>query len=609
MRRVAVACALAVGLGLLPALPAAADVGTPGRLDVQQVALSGTGAKDRGAARTVTPGWTTDVALRSQRQMVDLTWSGAPSGAVKVRIPTGPDTWGPWQEMTSDPDEGPDTGGNGRNGVGPLYLGRSGTDQIQIRVSSGRLTDLRMDAMRWIAPTGRAASDVTRLNPDLTPSGKAGGPAGPVIHPRSQWAPGGWHPEFAGCTKAPVTMSQLRFVVIHHTDGTNNYRASDVPGILAGIYRFHTGSRGWCDIAYNFLVDRFGGIWQGRSGAIDVPIMGGHAKGFNTDSMGVALLGQFQPGASPPVAAPSSAALGAVRQLVTWKLSIHGLSPTATVRIRSNGSTRYAAGRYVNLPLIQGHIDSSMTDCPGSLVRTQMAALRAGVASDLARSASPGTWAPATTGQGYFAQVWRNSQARAATNTQAAQATSQVTRTGRPLAAVVADVLVSAGTDDRIGRIVRLYESFTGRHADTTTLVPLIAKRDQGWSTAALATELGRTPEFTSRYLAGNNGGFIAAVYRNLLGRAPSPAEVATSTKVLASGTTRAAFVASASDSQEYRNRTMQLTRVVDVWFSLLQQAPDAGSYASWPARLSNGTAPSALVALLLPRARWVTSS
>ena len=55
MRLAAVVGALVVGLGLLPALPAAADVGTPGRLDVQQVSLSGAGAKDRGTSRTVAP--------------------------------------------------------------------------------------------------------------------------------------------------------------------------------------------------------------------------------------------------------------------------------------------------------------------------------------------------------------------------------------------------------------------------------------------------------------------------------------------------------------------------------------------------------------------------
>ena len=141
--------------------------------------------------------------------------------------------------------------------------------------------------MRWdAAPTPRA----------LVADRPATAAGGPTIYTRSSWAPAGWQGWRPGCSPQPQVMSQLRFAVVHHTVSSNTYSSSDVPGMLAGMYRFHTDGQGWCDIAYSLFVDRFGRAWQGRSGNLHDPIQGGHAKGFNTHSVGIALLGQHQPG-------------------------------------------------------------------------------------------------------------------------------------------------------------------------------------------------------------------------------------------------------------------------------------------------------------------------
>jgi hypothetical protein len=42
------------------------------------------------------------------------------------------------------------------------------------------------------------------------------------------------------------------------------YSASAVPGLVSGTWSFHVNTNGWADIAYNFSVDRFGRIWEGR---------------------------------------------------------------------------------------------------------------------------------------------------------------------------------------------------------------------------------------------------------------------------------------------------------------------------------------------------------
>lgn len=46
------------------------------------------------------------------------------------------------------------------------------------------------------------------------------------------------------------------------------YRAEQVPALLRGIQNFHMNTRGWSDIAYTALVDRFGRVWSARGPGI-----------------------------------------------------------------------------------------------------------------------------------------------------------------------------------------------------------------------------------------------------------------------------------------------------------------------------------------------------
>jgi hypothetical protein len=64
------------------------------------------------------------------------------------------------------------------------------------------------------------------------------------------------------------------------------------PGILRSFYAFHTQSRGWSDLGYNVLVDRFGTAWEGRWGGLDKAVIGSHAGGFNTDTTGISMIGR-----------------------------------------------------------------------------------------------------------------------------------------------------------------------------------------------------------------------------------------------------------------------------------------------------------------------------
>jgi hypothetical protein len=75
-----------------------------------------------------------------------------------------------------------------------------------------------------------------------------------------------------------------------HPD-SNGYAADDVPAIMRSIYRYHAVSRGWGDIGYNVIADKFGRLWEGRYGGLASTVIGAHAGGFNTGTFGVSMLG------------------------------------------------------------------------------------------------------------------------------------------------------------------------------------------------------------------------------------------------------------------------------------------------------------------------------
>jgi uncharacterized protein with LGFP repeats len=165
---------------------------------------------------------------------------------------------------------------------------------------------------------------------------------------------------------------QLAFV--HHTENPDGYSASEVPAMLRSIYAFHRYTHGWNDIGYNFVIDRFGRIFEARAGGIDEPVIGAHAGGYNAYSTGIAILGTY---GSQRI---SAAARAALEHLLAWKLSLHGapLEGHVTVRVTRGGAaySRYPANTPVSLPRVAGHRDGDSTDCPGNALYSQLQELR-----------------------------------------------------------------------------------------------------------------------------------------------------------------------------------------------------------------------------------------
>jgi len=211
------------------------------------------------------------------------------------------------------------------------------------------------------------------------------------VRPRSAWG-ADLKPKGALSEEAP---GDVRFLLVHHTASANGYAEGEVAGLLRGFYGFHTSStKGWPDLAYNFMIDRFGRVWEGRTGSLDGPVKGDATGG----SQGFALLSCFiGDHTSEP---PSAAALDAMGKLLGALASRYKVDvrPGVKATFVSRGSNLHPAGTTVTTPTIAGHRNMSKTSCPGEacyrlltsrLVPAAVAAAGGGAATGPAAPASP----------------------------------------------------------------------------------------------------------------------------------------------------------------------------------------------------------------------------
>ncbi|WP_406172897.1 FG-GAP-like repeat-containing protein [Streptomyces sp. NBC_00996] len=164
----------------------------------------------------------------------------------------------------------------------------------------------------------------------------------------------------------PEYGTEIKAAVIHHTgvDSDNKLSCGESRARLRTIQQEHF-SRGYYDIGYNFVVDRCGQIFEGRSGGMDLPVIGAHDVGFNTNTVGISYIGNYES------AQPSRAALDAIARIVAWKFGMYGIDPTGKVTLTSGmdagvDGNKIAKGASITLPRVFGHRDTNYTACPGA---------------------------------------------------------------------------------------------------------------------------------------------------------------------------------------------------------------------------------------------------
>lgn len=354
--------ALAVGLiatfAPIPALTFAA-VPVLERLPVDGTAVAGAQTRDHDHDHGDLDGdRVLDSALNVEEfSTVGVLLDGAPSEPVMVRTRSVDGNWSDWRELAVELDEGPDADSAEAAAAGAV----AATEPIWVADAVGyELTMAATDADG--AQVALVREEQRRVVTEATPLADAAMPRAFDIATRAAWG--------AQAVSSVSYGSTIDLAVVHHSVSSNSYSQAEVPGVIRGIQAYHMGGRGWSDIGYNFVVDRFGGVWEGRAGSLDGPTIGAHAAGFNTNSVGVVVLGDYTS------ATPSSAAVESVSRVVGWKLASHGTNPVGTVtRTAGTGSTRYAPGTTVQIPRVVGHGDVGSTSCPGS-VRNSLGAIR-----------------------------------------------------------------------------------------------------------------------------------------------------------------------------------------------------------------------------------------
>jgi hypothetical protein len=295
--------------------------------------------------------------------MVGLSWRSPRQARIELRVRLGDAAWSPWALASAGGH-----GGDGQAGLfgEPLWVGRA--DQVQLRGAQG-VDGVRVHTVpAAVAAPAAAAAALPPAAPVLP-----AGPGQPPIIARSAWAHGRARP------RAGPFYGSVQLAFVHHTDNPNGYARGEVPAILLAMFDYHRYVRGYFDIAYNFIIDAFGRIWEGRAGGVDAPVLGAHAGAFNGVSTGIAVLGTFMD------SVPPAPALDALERLLAWKLSLHGVPALGEARVEVNPAeayyTPFRPGQRVRLPRVAGHRDGDLTDCPGNAFYHRLPSLRPRVAS------------------------------------------------------------------------------------------------------------------------------------------------------------------------------------------------------------------------------------
>ncbi|HEV7639485.1 MAG TPA: N-acetylmuramoyl-L-alanine amidase [Gaiellaceae bacterium] len=266
--------------------------------------------------------------------MLALHWIGG--GTVSYRVRRLHGGWSAW--VTADADVAPD-GGTGRWHDGNLdWTGAA--DGVQFR-PHGAVQRLRAYEL-WSRVTTKPARRLTATGT-------------PAIVSRA-----GWGADEEIVRAKPSFAAADRLAVVHHTAGTNTYTAAQAAAIVRGIEVYHVRGNGWNDIGYNFLVDRFGTVYEGRGGGTEQNVIGAHSEGFNTGTVGVALIGNYARATPPKVQQ------AALVTLLAWRLDVAHVDPLSTVVYTSGGNLKFRAGKVVTLRAVAGHRDTGPSECPGN---------------------------------------------------------------------------------------------------------------------------------------------------------------------------------------------------------------------------------------------------
>ncbi len=327
--------------------------------------------------------------------LVGVTWQGelAPNTSIQVKV-HDKSGWSGWQQLSYSPEHAPDDSAaeakNTRSGTDPLITAES--DGIEVRVISTAVI-LPKNLKVSLIDSATSNEDVNtflaaknsvgtkqNLGSVITKSGAV--VSRPNIVTRAQWgADESWR------DPSPRISSKIIAGFIHHTATTNSYNPEDGPAQMRSLYAYFTKSLKYADMGYNFLVDRYGVVYEGRAGCTpsagpdcDGPakaVIGAHTAGMNDNTFAISAIGNFQIGSINDSTAHLMTK--AISGLMAWKIAPYNLDPAALVKIPStdtSGLSKYRNGTVATVQVISGHRDVGRTVCPGKYLYTFIPEIR-----------------------------------------------------------------------------------------------------------------------------------------------------------------------------------------------------------------------------------------
>ena len=334
-----------------------------------------------------------------------VTWKGPRDVAAFVRAKQPDGSWSEWYDMDAMSYSGDDP--SATNGTELIFVGDTNDVQVSINnvdlVTGSNLdesfeeTEVEEDAaLDDVSPSLAAANAAAErsANPLPAPIASNVGDIAPVADVENTASVEGLEAVFmdgnaqegevieptADTDGMPRVVSRARWgadeslrckdadyddgvkaIALHHTAGSNDYTRAQAAAQVRAAYQYHAQNLGWCDIGYNALVDKYGTIYEGRYGGLDEAVQGAHIGGFNENTWGISMIGNYEK------TQPTAALLKSVTDLAGWKAAISGVDPESRVNLRSQGfsGSRYPAGAYAPVYGFFGHSDAHFTACPG----------------------------------------------------------------------------------------------------------------------------------------------------------------------------------------------------------------------------------------------------
>jgi hypothetical protein len=281
---------------------------------------------------------------------------------IELRASSDGDAWTDWRDVT-EPGE---TARDGRRASALLTGTGWRFAQYRVTVSGGQPSP----DVELVLVDSATGGRVEPLSAEPAASAQVAGQ--PAIISRAGWGCDENLPANNGVSPWPPEYRTIQKGIIHHTATSNDY--PDAPAVVRAIYYYHAITLEWADIGYNYLVDRWGNIYEGRAGGRGV--VGGHALQYNWGSVGVACLGNFND------ATPTAEMLNALASVVAWSCS--GIDP--------RGQAWFVDDVYPN---VGGHRYFMSTECPGTNLYASLPALRDRVQAKMSCAAGAAAAAPA----------------------------------------------------------------------------------------------------------------------------------------------------------------------------------------------------------------------